>query len=150
MQSSLSVCLLWLVLIKQRTAKGWVCVVQWYLVSVRTFGVMYDHTFLNLSITRSDIRQHIMWAVSLVIKGPSSWPWTMLTFVLNIQWHTSVPKAQPVTVHRASSVTACWQSSPVRLRSTFKYSRCNLPQGFVWVIILHMGWRKGMTEYLVR
>ena len=29
--------------------------------------VMYDHTFLNLQITRSDIRPHIMWAVSLMI-----------------------------------------------------------------------------------
>ena len=28
---------------------------------------MYDHTFLNLQITRSDIRPHIKWAVSLVI-----------------------------------------------------------------------------------
>ena len=28
---------------------------------------MYDHTFLNLQITRSDIKPHIKWAVSLVI-----------------------------------------------------------------------------------
>ena len=28
---------------------------------------MYDHTFQNLQITRSDIRPHIKWAVSLVI-----------------------------------------------------------------------------------
>ena len=28
---------------------------------------MYDHTFLNLQINRSDIRPHIKWAVSLVI-----------------------------------------------------------------------------------
>ena len=34
---------------------------------LRTFGVMYDHTFLDLQITRSDIRPHINWAVSLVI-----------------------------------------------------------------------------------
>ena len=34
--------------------------------SERTFGVMYDHTFQNLQITRSDIRPHIKWAVSLV------------------------------------------------------------------------------------
>ena len=27
---------------------------------------MYDHTFLNLQITRSDIRPHIKWVVSLV------------------------------------------------------------------------------------
>ena len=33
-------------------------------LSVRTFGVMYNHTFLNLQITKSDI---IKWAVSLVI-----------------------------------------------------------------------------------
>ena len=32
-----------------------------------TFGVMYDHTFLNLQITRSDIRPHIKWALILVI-----------------------------------------------------------------------------------
>ena len=35
--------------------------------SVRTLGVMYDHTFLNLYIVRSDIRPHIKQAVSLVI-----------------------------------------------------------------------------------
>ena len=28
---------------------------------------MYDHTFLSLQITRSDVRPHIKWAVSLVI-----------------------------------------------------------------------------------
>ena len=28
---------------------------------------MYDHTFLNLQVTRSDIRPHTKWAVSLVI-----------------------------------------------------------------------------------
>ena len=28
---------------------------------------MYDHIFLNLQITKSDIRPHITWAVSLVI-----------------------------------------------------------------------------------
>ena len=27
---------------------------------------MHDHTFLNLQITRSDIRPHMKWAVSLV------------------------------------------------------------------------------------
>ena len=43
----------------------WVRVVSWHLVSVRTFGVMYHHTFLNLQVTRSDIRPHIKWAVSL-------------------------------------------------------------------------------------
>ena len=32
---------------------------------MRTFGVIYDHNFLNLQITRSDIRPHIKWAVSL-------------------------------------------------------------------------------------
>ena len=36
-------------------------------MSVRTFSVMYDHTFLNLQITRSDIRPYIKWTVSLVI-----------------------------------------------------------------------------------
>ena len=30
-------------------------------------GLSKDHTFLNLQITRSDIRPHIKWAVSLVI-----------------------------------------------------------------------------------
>ena len=38
-----------------------------HLVSVRPFGVMYGHTFLNLQVTRSDIRPHIKWVVSLVI-----------------------------------------------------------------------------------
>ena len=34
----------------------------------RTFGVMYDHTFYKqVLISRSDIRPHIKWAVSLVI-----------------------------------------------------------------------------------
>ena len=28
---------------------GWVCVVKWHLVSVRTFGVMDDHTFSKLA-----------------------------------------------------------------------------------------------------
>ena len=38
------------------------------LLSVRTFGVMYDHTFYKqVQISRSDIRPHIKWAVSLVI-----------------------------------------------------------------------------------
>ena len=38
------------------------------MVSVRTFGVMYDHTFYKqVQISRSDIRPHIKWAVSLVI-----------------------------------------------------------------------------------
>ena len=45
-----------------------VCVALWHLVSVRTFGVMYDHTFYKqVQISRSDIRPHIKWAVSLVI-----------------------------------------------------------------------------------
>ena len=43
------------------------CIMTPVLVSVRTFGVMYDHTFLNWQITRSDIWPHIKWAVSLVI-----------------------------------------------------------------------------------
>ena len=38
------------------------------MVSVRTFGVMYDHTFYKqVHISRSHIRPHIKWAVSLVI-----------------------------------------------------------------------------------
>ena len=36
-------------------------------LSVRTFGIMYDHTFLSLHITRSEIRPHIKWAANLVI-----------------------------------------------------------------------------------
>ena len=45
------------------------------LVSERTFGVMNDHTLLNLQITRSDIRPHIKWAVILVIAyGPFNLP----------------------------------------------------------------------------
>ena len=35
--------------------------------TVRTYVVMYDHIFLNLQITRLDIRPHIKWAVNLVI-----------------------------------------------------------------------------------
>ena len=34
------------------------------LVSVRTFGAMYDHSFLCLQISRSDIRQHVQWPVN--------------------------------------------------------------------------------------
>ena len=67
--------MLWLTMVGVMAA-GWgtgegrlwrVCVVLRHLVPVRTFGVMYDHTYLNLQITRSDIRLHIKWAVSLVI-----------------------------------------------------------------------------------
>ena len=40
------------------------------MVSVRTFSVMCNHTLpigiLNLQITKSDIRPHIKWSVSLV------------------------------------------------------------------------------------
>ena len=37
-------------------------------VSVRTLGVMHDHTlFLHLQITIADIRAHLKWAVNLVI-----------------------------------------------------------------------------------
>ena len=44
-----------------------VSVVQWH-VSARTFGIMYDHMlFLCLQSSRSDIRPHVKWAVSLVI-----------------------------------------------------------------------------------
>ena len=44
------------------------CVAQWHLVSVMTFCVMYDHIFYKqVQISRSDIRPHIKWAVSLVI-----------------------------------------------------------------------------------
>ena len=42
-------------------------------------------------------------------------------FCLNIQWHGSVPKAQPVTMHRYSSSTACWQSGRPRPRLLFKW-----------------------------
>ena len=60
--------------IKETTIKRWsvhTCLTynivgDVYLVSVRTFGVMYDYTFLNLQITRSDIRPHVKWGVSLV------------------------------------------------------------------------------------
>ena len=49
-----------------------------------------------------------------MFKGKSPSPWTMLAFDLNIQWHTSVFKAQPDTIHRNSSITMCWQSGPAR------------------------------------
>ena len=52
----------------------------------------------------------------------------MLTFVLNIQWHTSVSKAQPDTMHRNSSITTCWQSGPARPRWHFKE--------YLWCIFL--------------
>ena len=57
------------------------------LVSIRTFSVMYDHTFQNLQITRSDIRPHIKWAVILVIayghtqSGLSTWWLHMVTLI---------------------------------------------------------------------
>ena len=44
-----------------------VCVLEWHMVSVRTFGAMYDHTFSDLQIIKSDIRPQIKWAVNLVI-----------------------------------------------------------------------------------
>ena len=49
-----------------RPCKSWVCVVKWHLVSVRTFGVMYDHT-LSSQITRVDTRPQVKWAINLVI-----------------------------------------------------------------------------------
>ena len=58
-----------------------------------------------------------------IIKGASCWLWTMLTFVLNTQRHTSVPKAQPNTMRRNSSITTCWQSVPARPRWVFKKKR---------------------------
>ena len=39
----------------------------WQTALFRTFSVMYDHTFPNLQITRSDIMPCLKWAVSLVI-----------------------------------------------------------------------------------
>ena len=45
----------------------------------------------------------------------------LVDFLLNNQWHTSVPKTQPVSMHRNSFITACWQSSWPRPRSTLKW-----------------------------
>ena len=41
----------------------------------------------------------------LTFRGPSGWPWTMLIFHSNIQWHTSVPKVQPANMHGNSSTS---------------------------------------------
>ena len=51
-----------------------------------------------------------------MFKGKSPSSWTMLNHVLNIQWHTSVFKAQLDTIHRNSSITMCLQSGPARPR----------------------------------
>ena len=63
-----------------------------------------------------------------MFKGKSPSPWTMLAFDLNIQWHTSVSKAQPDTIHRNSSITMCWQSGPARPRWLFNAitTKCQL------------------------
>ena len=46
---------------------GLVCVLYWHLFSVRTFGVMYDHTSSELANYQINIWPRIKWAVSLVI-----------------------------------------------------------------------------------
>ena len=70
-----------------------VCVVYGHLVSARTFGVI-PKLFLNLQITRSDMRPHIKLAVSLLIlhivtliflKGLSGYVWVnTLTFITHV------------------------------------------------------------------
>ena len=50
---------------------------------------MYDHTFLKLLITRSDIRPHIKWAVSLVIAyGQFNFPQGFMWIDLYMGLHT--------------------------------------------------------------
>ena len=45
-----------------------VCVVSWYLVLIRTFGVMYDHTVTWLTNQQGRyIWPQVKWAVNLVI-----------------------------------------------------------------------------------
>ena len=45
-----------------------ICVVEWYLVSVRISGChVWPHSFLCLQITRSDIRSEVKWAVNMII-----------------------------------------------------------------------------------
>ena len=69
-----------------------------------------------------------------MFKGKSPSPWTMLNHVLNIQWHTSVFKAQPDTIHRNSSITMCWQSGPARPRWLFNVitTKCQLIKIFCY------------------
>ena len=54
------------------------CVVQRHLVSVRAFGVLYDHmySFTLLAITRADIRPQVKRTVNHVIAdGHFNFPW---------------------------------------------------------------------------
>ena len=64
----------------------------------KDIDVMYDHTFLNLQITRSDIRLHIKWAVSLVIAYghfnlPQGFVWVCM--VLHTCTHFITPEGGP-------------------------------------------------------
>ena len=68
-----------------------------------------------------------------MLEGASSWPWTMLTLVLNIQWHASVSKAQPDTMHRNLSITMCWQSGPARPRWVFNQTPI-FDHRYLWLI----------------
>ena len=61
---------------------------------MRTFGLMYDHTFfLRLQITRSGIRPHQKWAVSLVIAyGHFNLPWGFVWVCMGQYTRFSNPK----------------------------------------------------------
>ena len=78
-----------------RMSMGLVCVVLWHLISERVFGAKYDHTFLNLQITRSDIRPHIKWPVSLVIAyGHFNLPQGIVWVCMSSHTHFITPRAQ--------------------------------------------------------
>ena len=56
---------------------GWVCVVWWHLVSVKTYGVMYDHTFSELPN-----HQIIHQATHIQLRGqPGDCIWGLLIFL---------------------------------------------------------------------
>ena len=95
-----------------------------------TFGVMFDHTFfLKSQITRSDIRPHIKWAVSLVIAYghfnlPQGFVWACMgshTYFINPEglgeqnhinssWWSTLGELEPVSIHIwvACSTTEQW------------------------------------------
>ena len=58
---------------------------------------------------KGENRVEVLWVpLQFTFKGPSCWPWTMLNFFFkNIQWHTSVPIAQPALYHTQKLIYHC-------------------------------------------
>ena len=74
------------------------------LCYLMTPGLMYDHNFLNLQITRSDIRPRIKWAVSLVIAyGHFNLPQGIVWVCMG--WHTHCTRVWYVVRRQLSWVS---------------------------------------------